>query len=121
MIYLFVIFFILELIVVTFLCSSIMTLDKKVNKLTEKFKRNRHTLKFKLRAVYDVSFRAKSWIKCQKRSFEKRRRQFLRGLFKGLLLSVAFLIFNKTKFKKSVLIIDLILVLYDTLRAGCKI
>lgn len=121
MVYLFVIFFILELIVVSMICYGIMVLDKKVLKMSEKFKVNRHTLKFRLRAIYDISNRGKIWIRCQKREFEIRRRKFFRGVIKSLLLSVAIFFFQKTRFRKKVLLIEFLLVLYDTLRADCRI
>ncbi len=121
MIYLFIMFFILELIVVTMLCCGIMRLDKKVNKLSEEIKTNRHTLKFRLRAIYDVSNRAKLWVKCQKRAFNKNRNNFIRGVARGLLLSIAFFFFSKKTLKKIVLFVDGLLILYDIFTAGCKV
>ena len=120
MIYLFIMFFILELIVVTSLCCYIAKFDRQINKLTEKFKTNRHTLKFRLRAIYDMSNKAKLWVKCQRREFNKRRNNFIRGVIKGLLLSFALFFFNKKLIKRGVLLVDFVLILYDMFRAGCK-
>lgn len=117
--YIFVIFFILELFAVIVLCAGIMHLDKRVNSLAEKFKVNRHTLKFKLRAVYDVASTFKCQMKQQKREFLKRRRKFYRNLIKGALVGILLFFFKKTKFKKKILLAELLLVMYDTFRADC--
>lgn len=119
MIYLFVIFFILEFIVISMLCYGIYLLDKKVIALSEKFRVNRHTLKFQLRVLYDNANRFKLKIRCHKRAIEEQRRRFLRRLIKGLLISVAFLFFEKTRFRKKILFVELLLILYDTLKADC--
>jgi len=121
MIYLFVIFFILEFIVITMLCYGIYLLDKKVIAISEKFKVNRHTLKFQLRALYDNANRLKITIKCQKRALEEKRRKFFRKLIKGILISITLFFFKRTKFKKKILFVELLLILYDTLRADCRI
>lgn len=121
MIYLFVIFFILEFIVVSMLCYGIYLLDKKVISLSEKFKVNRHTLKFQLRVLYDNANRFKLKIRCQKRAIEEQRRKFLRKLIKGILLSIALFFFQKTRFRKKILFVELLLILYDTLKADCVI
>lgn len=121
MIYIFVIFFILELIVVSMICYGISVLDKKVRNLSEKIKVNRHTLKFRLRATYDIANKFKLWIRCQKRAFLMKRNRFIRRLLKGVLISIAFFFFQKTRFRKKILFIELLLILYDTLRADCKI
>ena len=121
MIYLFVIFFILEFIVVSMLCYGIYLLDKKVISLSEKFKVNRHTLKFQLRVLYDNANRFKLKIRCQKRAIEEQRRKFLRKLIKGVLLSIALFFFKKTRFRKKILFVELLLILYDTLKADCVI
>ena len=117
--YIFVIFFILELFTVIVLCAGIMHADKRVNALAEKFKVNRHTLKFKLRAVYDVANTFKCQMKQQKREFLKRRREFYRNLIKGALVGILLFFFKKTKFKKKILLAELLLVMYDTFRADC--
>lgn len=121
MVYIFIIFFILELFAVTVLCSFIMQLDKKVNALSEKFKVNRHTLKFKLRAIYDVASTFKCQIKHQKRDFLRRRRQFYRNIIKGTLVGIMLFFFKKTRFKKKILFAELLLVMYDTFRADCTV
>ena len=121
MLYLFVIFFILELIVVSMLCFGIYVLDKKVLALSEKIKVNRHTFKFKLRVLYDTANRCKLWIKCQKRNIEEQQRKFFRKIIKSLLIGLALFFFQKTKFKNKILFIELLLILYDTLRADCRI
>ena len=121
MIYLFAMFFILELIVVTMFCYGIYLLDKKVIAISEKFKVNRHTLKFQLRALYDIANRFKLKVRCQKRILEEKRRMFIRKMIKGLLITVTLFFFERTRFKKKVLFIELLLVLYDTLRADCRI
>lgn len=121
MIYIFVIFFILELIVVSMICYGISVLDKKVLALSEKIRVNRHTLKFRLRATYDIANKFRIWIRCQKREFEAKRRDFIRGIIKGLLISIAIFFFQKTRFRKKLLFAELLLVLYDTLRADCRI
>ena len=121
MVYLFVIFFILELIVVSMLCYSIYVLDKKVQRISENFKVNRHTLKFKLRAVYDSANKFKLWIRCQKRDFELRQRWFIRKIIKISLISIAIFFFQKTQFRKKILFIEFLLILYDTLKADCRI
>lgn len=117
--YIFVIFFILELFAVIVLCAGIMYVDKKVNALSEKFKVNRHTLKFKLRAIYDVASSFKCQMKQQKREFLRRRREFYRNVIKSALVGVLLFFFKKTKFKKKILLAELLLVMYDTFRADC--
>ncbi|MBR1680588.1 hypothetical protein IJ707_02230 [bacterium] len=121
MIYLFVIFFILEFIVVSMICYGIYVLDRKVIALSETFKVNRHTLKFQLRALYDTANRFKLKVKCQKRAIEEQRRLFIRKMIKGILISMALFFFKKTRFRKKILFVELLLVLYDTLRADCRI
>jgi len=121
MVYIFVIFFILELIVVTMLCYGICLLDKKVVALSENFKVNRHTLKFKLRTAYSSANALKLWIKCQKRELDEKRRKFIRNFLKGTLISIALFFFKKTHFRRKILFVELLLVLYDTLRADCRI
>ena len=112
--YIFVIFFILELFAVIVLCAGIMHIDKKVNALTERFKVNRHTLKFKLRAIYDVA----SSFKCQ---MKQQQREFFRNIIKGTLVGILLFFFKKTKFKKKILLAELLLVMYDTFRADCLV
>ncbi len=121
MIYLFVIFFILELIVVSMLCYGIVVLDKKVIAISESFKVNRHTLKFQLRVLYDTANRFKLQVKCQKRELDRKRKLFIRKIIKSILISIALFFFKKTRFKKKILLVELLLVLYDTLRADCRI
>ena len=121
MVYLFIIFFILEVIVVSILCYGLYVLDKKVLALSEKIKVNRHTFKFKLRALYDTTNKCKIWVKCQKRELEEQRRKFFRRIIKSILIALALFYFKKTKFKKKILFIELLLILYDTLRADCRI
>lgn len=119
MIYLFVILFIIELFAVTMVCAGIMFLDKKVRNLTEIFKVNRHSLKFKLRAVYDVSNTLKIYIKAQKRYFIKQRQAFIRSIIQGFLLTMSLFFFRKTKFRNKILFVEFLLVLYDIFRADC--
>lgn len=121
MVYLFVIFFILEFIVLSMLCYGIYLLDKKVISISEKFKVNRHTLKFQLRSLYDGANRFKLQIRCQKRALEEKRRQFIRKIIKGLMISMALFFFKKTHFRKKILFVELLLILYDTLKADCVI
>lgn len=121
MIYLFVIFFILEFIAVAILCGAIYVLDRKVIAISEKFKTNRHTLKFRLRALYDSANRFKLKVKCQKRVLEIRRKKFVRNLIKGLLVTIALFFFRKTRFKKKILFVEFLMVLYDALKADCRI
>ena len=121
MMYLFIIFFILEFIVVSMLCYGIYILDKKVLALSEKIKVNRHTFKFKLRALYDMANKCKIWVKCQKREIEERQKRLLRSILKTVLISLALFFFQKTRFRKKILFVELLLILYDTLRADCRI
>ena len=121
MLYLIVICFILEFIVVTMMCCAILVLDRKVLALSEKINVNRHTLKFKLRVLYDTANRCKIWVKCKKRKLEEQRRRFFRKIIKTLLIWLALLVFQKTNFRKKILFIELVLILYDTLRADCRI
>lgn len=121
MVYLFAIFFILEFIVVSMICYGLYVLDKKVVAVSEKFKVNRHTLKFQLRAMYDTANRFKIKVKCQKRVLEEQRRKFVRRFLRGILISIALFFFKKTRFRKKILFVELLLILYDTLRADCRI
>ncbi|MBR2525226.1 hypothetical protein IKE67_02045 [bacterium] len=121
MVYLFAIFFILEFIVISMLCYVIYVFDKKVIALSEKFKVNRHTLKFQLRGLYDNANKFKLQVKCQKRALEEQRRRFFRKLIRGILISIILFFFKETKFKKKILFVELLLILYDTLRADCRI
>jgi len=111
----------MEFIVVSMICYGIYILDKKVIALSEKFKVNRHTLKFQLRALYDTANRFKLKVKCQKRAIEAQRRIFIRKMLKGLMLSIALFFFKRTRFRKKILFVELLLVIYDTLRADCRI
>ncbi len=119
MIYIIVMFFILELLLATIVCCGIMHLDKKINAISERFKVNRHTLKFKLRAIYDVANKSKLRLIAKKQEFERKRRQLVRTMIKWALLTVSLFIFKKTKHKNKVLFVEFLLVLYDTLRADC--
>lgn len=121
MIYLFIMFFIFEFIAVSLLCYIIFLFDKKVLALSEKIKVNRHTFKFKLRVLYDMANRCKIWVKCQKREIEEQQRKFFRRIIKSVLISLAILFFQNTRFRKKILFIELMLILYDTLRADCRI
>ena len=103
------------------LCYGIYVLDRKVLALSEKIKVNRHTFKFKLRALYDLANKSKLWVKCQKRGIEEKQRQLLRRIIKSILISLAFFFFQKTKFRNKILFIELLLILYDTLKADCRI
>ena len=107
MVYIFVIFFILELIVVAMLCYGICLLDKKVVALSENFKVNRHTLKFKLRTAYSSANALKIWMKCKKRTMEEKRRKLIRKVLKSVLVSIALFFFQKTIFRKKILFIEL--------------
>ena len=102
-------------------CYALYILDKKVIAISENFKVNRHTLKFQLRGLYDNANKFKIQIKCKKRALEEQRRKFFKKLIRGILISIAFFFFKKTKFKKKILFIELLLILYDTLRADCRI
>ena len=119
MIYIIVMFFILELVLAIIACCGIMYFDKKVRALSEKFKVNRHTLKFKLRAIYDMANKFKLNIQAKKREFERRRREMMRSMLKWVLLTISLFFFKKTKHKNKVLFVEFLLVLYDTLRADC--
>ncbi len=119
MIYIIVMFFILELLLATIVCCAIMHFDKKVNSISENLRVNRHTLKFKLRAIYDMANKSKLRIKAKKQEFERKRRQFMRAMLKWALLTVSLFFFKKTKHKNKVLFVEFLLVLYDTLRADC--
>lgn len=119
MIYIIVMFFILEFLLAVIVCCGIMHLDKKVNEISERFKVNRHTLKFKLRAIYDMSNKAKLSIRTKKQAFEQKRREFLRRMLKWALLTMSLFFFKKTKYKNKVLFVEFLLILYDTLRADC--
>ena len=121
MIYLFAMCFILEFIVVIMICYGIHSLDKKIIALSEKFKVNRHTLKFQLRALYDIANKFKVKVRCQKRILDEKRKAFFRKMLKGLIITITLFFFKRTRFKKKVLFIELLLVLYDTLRADCRI
>ena len=121
MIYLFAIFFILEFIVVLMICYGLYKLDKKVISISETFKVNRHTLKFQLRALYDQANRFKLKVKCQKRALDEQRRKFIRKIIKSILITITLFFFKKTRFKNKILFIELLLVLYDTLKADCRI
>ena len=121
MVYLFAIFFILEFIVVSVFCYALYKLDRKVIAISERFKVNRHTLKFQLRGLYDNANKFKLQVKYQKRILEEKRRTFFRKLIKGILISIALFFFKRTKFKKKILFVELLLILYDTLRADCRI
>lgn len=103
------------------LCYGIYILDKKIIAFSENIKVNRHTLKFQLRVLYDTINRLKLKIKCKKRALEEQRRKFLRKIIKSTLLSIAFFFFKKTRFRKKILFIEFLLVLYDILRADCRI
>lgn len=121
MVYLFAIFFILEFIVISMLCYALYVFDKKIIAISEKFKVNRHTLKFQLRNLYDYANKFKLQVKCQKRILEEKRRKFFRKIIKGILISIVLFFFKKTKFRKKILFVELLLILYDTLRADCRI
>ncbi|MBQ3311903.1 hypothetical protein IJG72_07490 [bacterium] len=98
-----------------------MKFDKQIRCLSERIKTNSHTLKFQLRALYDLSNKAKHWIKCQKRSYMKQRNNFLYGAIKGLIFSLLLFFFRNTKLKKKILLVDMAFVIYDIFKAGCKL
>ncbi len=121
MIYLIVIFFILELFAAVTVCVFISLLDKKIKVLSEKFKVNRHTLKFKLRAVYDIANTTKNYVLCQKRYFIKKRKEFLRNMLRSVLMTALLFFFRNTSLKKKLLYLELALIIYDVFKSECTV
>ena len=121
MMYLIVIFFILELFAAVTVCVFVSAIDKKINVLSENFKVNRHTLKFKLRAVYDIANTTKNYVLCQKRYFIKKRKEFLRNMLRSTLMTILLFFFRKTSLKKKFLYLELALIIYDVFKSDCTV
>ena len=121
MIYVIVIFFILELFAAVTVCVLISALDKKVNVWSENFKVNRHTLKFKLRAVYDIANSTKNYVLGQKRQFIRKRREFSINILRKILITFILFFFRNTSLKKKILYMQLVFMIYDLFKTDCTV
>ncbi len=114
------IFFILELFVAVVICLQIIKLDKKVNEMSELIYVSRHNLKYKLRSVMDSIQEIKRTVYRKKKFLLKKRKEMIDKIMQGLLFTLMFA-FLKKEHKKNILLFEIILILYNTYKADCKV
>ncbi len=119
MIYLIHIAIILEIVLVTAIIIAIIKFDKKVNSINENIVENRYK-------VYEISKSIRTEInnlcnavKCCGEKIKKKRNNFILKLVKKFILTMGIRIFFK-KYRKQLIIAELIYIAYDTIQNSIK-
>ncbi|MBR1908815.1 hypothetical protein IJ818_07760 [bacterium] len=119
MIYLIYTAIIVEIIVAAIGIIAIVKFDKKINKLNEKSVENRYKIKLLTQKIKHYVNNLCNAVKCCGERIANKRNNFLLKIVKKFIITTGLKILLK-KYKKQLLIAELILIAYETIENSIK-